>query len=227
MNFDTISTLSGADAKTKSTAATSKLSADYDSFLQLLTAQVANQDPLAPMDSTTFVSQLAQLSQVEQSIQTNANLEQISSRLAASGALADMALIGRQVTLPSDTLNLAGGTAEFGYELAADAAIVGARITTADGTVVRELSDLPRSGGKLQTVAWDGRNNAGELVADGNYSIEIRALTNDETPVSVSTFTSALVEKLSFDTGQPILTLSNGETAHSGQVMAVSARPAL
>jgi flagellar basal-body rod modification protein FlgD len=93
--------------------------------------------------------------------------------------------------------------------------------------VVRELSDLPRSGGKLQTVAWDGRNNAGELVADGNYSIEIRALANDETPVSVSTFTSALVEKLSFDTGQPILTLSNGETAHSGQVMAVSARPAL
>ena len=73
-----------------STNSLSQLGEDYTRFLTLLTAQVQYQDPLQPMDATQFVSQLAQLSQVEQSVKTNTNLEdigsQISSLLAASGS---------------------------------------------------------------------------------------------------------------------------------------------
>ena len=53
---------------TTSTAQSSPSDLDYNSFLKLLIAQLQNQDPSQPMDSTAFVAQLASFSQVEQSI---------------------------------------------------------------------------------------------------------------------------------------------------------------
>lgn len=221
MDINTITSLGARGETGKANAASAKLSADYNSFLQLLTAQVANQDPLAPMDSSTFVTQLAQLSQVEQSIQTNTNLEQISARLSTTGALADLALVGREVTLSSDQLSLSGGAAEFSYELGQDAAEVSARILGPNGVQVRELRDLPKAGEKMQNVIWDGLADDGQPALDGVYTLELRAMKNDDTPVSAVTFTQAMVEKLSFDTGASVLTLSNGSTAQAGQVVAV------
>ncbi|MBX3579368.1 MAG: flagellar hook assembly protein FlgD [Rhizobiaceae bacterium] len=73
----------------------SKSVVDYQSFLKLLVAQMKNQDPTAPMESTDYIAQLATFSQVEQSVQMNSKLDQ----LMKSNALAQAdALIGRQIT---------------------------------------------------------------------------------------------------------------------------------
>lgn len=82
----------GANASTK---ATSKTAVDYQSFLKLLIAEMKNQDPTKPMDSTQYVAQLATFSQVEQSVQTNTKLDQIIQSSALSQA---DALIGRSIT---------------------------------------------------------------------------------------------------------------------------------
>jgi flagellar basal-body rod modification protein FlgD len=50
-------------------------SLNYDSFLQLLIAQMKNQDPTDPMDASEQISQLATFSQVEQTIETNTHLK--------------------------------------------------------------------------------------------------------------------------------------------------------
>lgn len=75
--------------------APSKTEVDYQSFLKLLVAQMKNQDPTNPMDSTQYVAQLAAFSQVEQSVQINSKLDQMlqSSALAQADSL-----IGRTVT---------------------------------------------------------------------------------------------------------------------------------
>jgi flagellar basal-body rod modification protein FlgD len=57
-------------------AAANKATLDYDTFLTLLVEQMKNQDPTEPMDSTEQIAQLATFSQVEQTIQTNKNLEE-------------------------------------------------------------------------------------------------------------------------------------------------------
>ena len=75
--------------------ATSKTAVDYQSFLKLLIAEMKNQDPTKPMDSTQYVAQLATFSQVEQSVQTNTKLNQIMQSSALSQA---DALIGRSIT---------------------------------------------------------------------------------------------------------------------------------
>ena len=74
---------------------TSKTAVDYQSFLKLLIAEMKNQDPTKPMDSTAYVAQLATFSQVEQSVQTNTKLDQIMSSSALSQA---DAIIGRNIT---------------------------------------------------------------------------------------------------------------------------------
>ncbi|MCT8989258.1 flagellar hook assembly protein FlgD [Chelativorans sp. SCAU2101] len=68
---------------------------DYQSFLRLLVAQMKNQDPTSPMESTDYVAQLATFSQVEQSVQINVKLEQI---LAASSLSQASGLVGREIT---------------------------------------------------------------------------------------------------------------------------------
>ena len=77
------------------TASTSKTAVDYQSFLKLLIAEMKNQDPTKPMDSTQYVAQLATFSQVEQSVQTNTKLDQIMQSSALSQA---DAIIGRSIT---------------------------------------------------------------------------------------------------------------------------------
>ena len=78
--------------------ATSKTAVDYQSFLKLLIAEMKNQDPTKPMDSTQYVAQLATFSQVEQSVQTNTKLDQIMQSSALSQA---DALIGRTSPRPT------------------------------------------------------------------------------------------------------------------------------
>jgi flagellar basal-body rod modification protein FlgD len=90
-----------AQTKTAATDSASKASVDYDSFLRLLVAEMKNQDPTNPMDSTQYVAQLAAFSQVEQSVQINSKLDQLlqSSTLAQADSI-----IGRQITSGDKTI---------------------------------------------------------------------------------------------------------------------------
>ena len=77
------------------TNATSSTGLDYDSFLKLLVAEMSNQDPLNPTDSTEYVAQFATFSSVEQAISTNKKLD---SMLAVSALTQANSLIGRTIT---------------------------------------------------------------------------------------------------------------------------------
>jgi len=94
MVVSAVASTSAQEASASQTAA-AKSAMDYDTFLTLLVAQLKNQDPTEPMDSTDQIAQLATFSQVEQSIQTNKRLEMLlqSSNLSQAGAI-----IGRTLT---------------------------------------------------------------------------------------------------------------------------------
>ena len=90
-----VTSTTGVQSQATKAEAPSKTEVDYQSFLKLLVAQMKNQDPTNPMDSTQYVAQLAAFSQVEQSVQINSKLDQMlqSSALAQADSL-----IGRTVT---------------------------------------------------------------------------------------------------------------------------------
>lgn len=84
----------GNQTATQTSAAGMAQTVDYQSFLRLLVAQMKNQDPTSPMESTDYVAQLATFSQVEQSVQINSKLDGIlqASTFAQAGDL-----IGREI----------------------------------------------------------------------------------------------------------------------------------
>jgi flagellar basal-body rod modification protein FlgD len=94
-------TLPSAASSTSSTSSSSSSSAaatptvNYDEFLQLLIAELKNQDPTQPSDPTQYMSQLASFSQVEQQVQTNTSL---SAMLTSSSLSQADSVIGKTLT---------------------------------------------------------------------------------------------------------------------------------
>lgn len=101
MDVSPVSTSAPAARSIADTAA-KKATLDYDTFLTLLVQQMKSQDPTEPMDATEQIAQLATFSQVEQTIQTNKNLENLlqSSTLNQAGSM-----IGRTLTSADGTIS--------------------------------------------------------------------------------------------------------------------------
>jgi flagellar basal-body rod modification protein FlgD len=95
--MDVTSATQAAAGTSATQTAAAKASLDYDAFLKLLVAQMKNQDPTEPMDSTQYMAQLASFSNVEQAIQTNTKLDAL---LTASALNQADGVLGRTVTSP-------------------------------------------------------------------------------------------------------------------------------
>lgn len=203
----------------KADAATSSLATNYESFLTLLVAQVQNQDPLEPMESSQFVDQLATLTQVEQTVQMNSQMENLRSQLALNAALSETGMIGREVTGPSDTVQFDGDKAVFSYELAADAATVQAQIRDASGNLIAVIDGLSITGKTLHEVEWDGTDTVGNKVAAGQYHLSIAAVDAEGGAGSYNSYTNATVLAVEYSDSSTYLQLSNGNRINSGEIV--------
>jgi flagellar basal-body rod modification protein FlgD len=219
--MDIASTLNAAagTAGTGSVTAESRLIGDYDSFLLLLTTQLKNQDPLAPMDATQFVSQLSQFASVEQMIVSNQKLDQIAASLGASSIMADIGLIGRTVEVPGSTAEFRDGSLSLRYSLAADAAQAGLVIRDAEGNVVRTLPVSTAAG--EHGLTWDGTDDDGDQLPDGLYSFTFGAADAEGKPVATQSYVSATVTRVETTASGSSLVLSNGTSTPSSAVRAV------
>ena len=139
------------------TSARTRLSDNYDTFLVLLTAQLQNQDPLAPMDSTQFTQQLVQFSQVEQQIRTNEQLEGLVGQYQAASAGAALSYLGKDAIIEADETYLAGDPAEanWAYRLPANAETMTIKVRDGQGRVVYETTTAPSTAGE-HLFTWDG-----------------------------------------------------------------------
>ena len=96
---DAVSTLSNIQSQNATSSAT--LAENFETFLTLLTAQLQNQDPLEPVDSTEFTNQLVQFAGVEQQIQTNQNIADLISITASSTAAGLSNYLGKSIEIDS------------------------------------------------------------------------------------------------------------------------------
>lgn len=174
----TSSTASAANAaNTALTESATDVGGDFDTFLQMLTTQMQNQDPLNPDNPTDFATQLAQFSAVEQSVLTNDLLAQVLNALTVSESPASQMAdwIGRDALVQTDA-NYDGDpiTIKALINNAADHAEFVVR--NASGQEVLR-SDL---GVDNTEIVWEGGNNYGEEVAAGTYSLTIESYLGDE-----------------------------------------------
>jgi flagellar basal-body rod modification protein FlgD len=183
VDFSTINTnngVAGAPANSQANSDATSLANNFDTFLTLLTAQLQNQDPLAPMDSTQFTQQLVQFSQVEQQIRTNQQMESLVGQFQAASASAALSYLGKDAIVEADETYLAGGEANWAYVLP-DGGADSVNITVRDsaGRAVFTANDVPLTEGE-HLFSWNGVKTNGETAADGVYTIDIEAQADGE-----------------------------------------------
>ncbi len=159
-------------------AASTVLAETFDTFLALLTTQLKNQDPLDPMKSSEFTSQLVQFSGVEQSINTNKKLDQLVQLQTSNQLNSAVSFIGKTVEVISDLLLLKDGAAKISYGLDRNAAQTIISITDQNGRSVRSVQGESDAG--RHEFEWDGRDSNGAEVPDGVYGFSVVATDSDE-----------------------------------------------
>ncbi|WP_138430788.1 flagellar hook assembly protein FlgD [Fodinibius saliphilus] len=194
-----------------------------DQFLKLLVAQMKNQDPINPMDGKEFASQLAQFNSVEQLVGVNKGVSSLKQtqemmRTEMTNSMA-ASLTGKSVRALSNKVNLdAGGSVDINFELNNTAEDVEIIVKDAAGSTVRTESLNGGSNG-ANTWTWDGRNNDGRTVAEGQYSIEVKA-TNGDKGVKARMFTEGTANRIRFS-GDGVLISVDGVEVPIGNVETV------
>lgn len=166
--FASLNAGSGSATKTSTAADT------QDRFLKLLVTQMKNQDPLNPMDNAQVTSQMAQLSTVTGIDKLNATLQALSDSMVGNQSLQAASMIGHGVLVDGKGIDLSGGAAYGGIELAQPVDRAKVSIYDKAGALVRSI-DLGAQPAGIAKWAWDGKDSAGNTVADGSYTFAVDA----------------------------------------------------
>ena len=158
-----------------------KLAKDLDSFLQLLTSQLKNQDPLSPMDSTQFTNQLTQFAQVEQQIGINSNLTSLIGLSQQSIVSNAVNYIGKTIEGESSQAPLQNGQLKAAYGLTAEAKSVSVVVRDDTGNIV--YSKVGQTTQGVHEFTWDGKDSNGVQLKDGTYALSITSVGSDDKPV--------------------------------------------
>lgn len=183
-------------------------------FLKLLTTQLQNQDPLNPLDNAQMTSQIAQINTVSGIEKLNATIEKMMSSSLDTEAMQATAMVGRNVMIVGNGMELTEAGAVAGLELDANADKVEVTIKDANGLLVRNLNLGDLDAG-LHNFAWDGKNNAGAAAAKGEYSISVAATRNGEKVASRGLQLASVVSVTRTPTGTSIDLGSFGKMALS------------
>lgn len=157
-----------------STSQLAGLSTDYTMFLKLLTTQMQNQDPLDPMDTSEYTQQLVQYSQVEQSIQQNASLQEVIAQLSAQQMSQASSFIGKEARFDSAIAGLGNDPATWTWHVDGTPASITATISDSSGKVMNTVTLDPASQGRY---AWDGTLSDGSKAPEGAYTLAVTATT--------------------------------------------------
>ena len=150
-------------------------------FLTLFTTQLKNQNPLDPMKNEAFVAQLAQFSQLEATTAMKNSLDSMVSSMKSDRMLAGSSLIGRKVAVPDGPATLLGGQSVTGsVDLPTGADGVKFEVYNDKGQLVRSQILGAQTTGTMN-LSWDGLDDNGQAMADGNYRFKVTASSNGVT----------------------------------------------
>ncbi len=208
-NTNPTTSSTSSSSGTSSTGSASSLDGDFSTFLTLLTAQIQNQDPTSPMDTTQWTNQLVQYSSVEQEIKSNTYLSTIASA-AGNNMSSAVNYIGKTVAATTPTATLANGSANWTYDLGGAASKVNLTVTDSNGTVVYSGSGDTTSGS--HSFSWDGTTSSGKSLTSGDYTLAVTATDASGNNISSTVGVTGTVSSVQTDSSGN-LTLQVGNTA--------------
>ena len=189
-------------------------------FLNLLVAQLNNQNPLEPQGNGEFIAQLTQFSQVEGIEKLNTSMESLLSGYQSSQALQASSLVGRKVIIPSekavvDTSESFKATAV----LPVSSSNVYVNVYDNAGSLVSRVNLGEQAAGNVSFI-WDGKDSNGNLMPPGTYKFEAQATYGSETK-GLYTMLPANVDSVTLGGGELMLNLAGLGSVPLSQVQVI------
>jgi flagellar basal-body rod modification protein FlgD len=200
---DVINGTGAAGSASQSGGTQKKDQLGQNEFLQLMLAQLKNQDPFKAMDPSQFLGQLAQFGTVTGIQEMQGAFTQLSDAMRSSQVLDGASMVGREVLVPSDEITLhAEGSVRGTIEVPEGITSLQVNIRDSAGALVRRMT-LPTDSG-VQDFTWDGLADDGTRAAAGDYEIEAIA-SADGLSGSLEMLFSSRVNSVTIDSAGLVL----------------------
>lgn len=193
---------------------TTKLASDFETFLKMLTAQMKNQDPLNPVDSSEFSSQLAAFSSVEQQVRTNDLLVGMGDQLGVLGMGQLQGWVGMTARAEMP-VSFSGRPVQLSLMTQPGADLAQLVVRDARGGIVHQ-QEVPSRGGNLE---WDGKTDAGGRLPDGVYSLSVDSFQGEDLLGSNPVVTQDRIVEARLTEGRTVLVMAGGQQVSASQVI--------
>jgi flagellar basal-body rod modification protein FlgD len=181
------------------------IAGNFQAFLQLLTTQLKNQNPLDPLDTNQFTQQLVQFAQVEQQLKSNDQLGQLVKLEQTTQSTYALGFVGQRVVVDGTTAPLSNGAATWSLSVPKPT-VATINIKSASGQSV--FSGNYTLGAGRQPFVWDGKDASGLQWPDGNYTISIAAQDASGQPISIPAEIEATVDSADLTQNPPVLSIA-------------------
>ena|SRR5450631_368536 len=196
-----------------------EIASNFTTFLQLLTTQLKNQDPLSPMDTNQFTQQLVEFASVEQQMKSNSSLTTLVSLEQAAQSTSALALVGATVVVDGSTTQLSNGKANWSLNVSKPAT---ATVTIKDATGQTAYTSTFGVNPGTQNFTWDGHGTNGTLWPNGPYTMTATAADASGQTTAISTQIQARVDSVDLTQTPPLLSI-NGQTYTVNQLQKIVA----
>jgi flagellar basal-body rod modification protein FlgD len=215
------STSSTGSSSSTGTTGSQTIAGNFDTFLQLLTTQLQNQDPLDPLDTDQFTQQLVEFASVEQQVNMNTNLQTLISMQQTTEATSALQLVGSTVTISGTSATLSNATSTpAAWNLSTTSpATANLTVTSSAGTTAYTGTMSLNAGSN--TFSWNGQGNNGQTWPDGTYTLTVNATGANGQSVTVSTQVQGTVSGVNLSSNPPTLTV-NGQSVPISQIQSIS-----
>ncbi len=171
-----------------------------DQFMQLLIAQLKNQDPLQPQENGEFLSQLAQFDTATGIKELQDSFSSFTQTMQSTSALQASSLVGRSVLAPGGIAQLETGQNVSGQiDLSSSTTNLSIEITDSAGQLVKTIPMGTQAAGEV-SFNWDGTDQSGNYLPAGGYQIKATAVVGSET-IAQDVLVSAKVDSVTIGQG--------------------------
>jgi flagellar basal-body rod modification protein FlgD len=209
---------SASSAAAANALANTQIAGNFQSFLQLLTTQLQNQDPLSPLDTNQFTQQLVEFAGVQQQINTNDSLATLVSLQQTAQSSQALQFVGKTAVVSGNTATMTDSEATWELNIPT-ASIVNVSIANSTGQTVFSNS-FTAAAGNNQVFNWNGLGNDGTQFPDGNYTLTATAKDSGGNTVGVTTSVAGVVSSVNLTQSPPLLSIG-GQTFTVNQVQSI------